>query len=336
MEESLQECLGRFEALGGVAENVCQREGDFGRGMFPVDASRSAKIMAPKNLLVDSGNLGICGGEIMIKDKARYTAQEAAFLGDYYNNYSWGNNGNSDSASFLKFIASLSSTIKKQLLVNGFVDRKLLGYCDDSDHLLKRFIDERVVEFHGRNVLAPVWEFVNHSSFVPPLRVTPHGVETPPMERGSGEILFKYSAKNSPMGMWRKYGFACSCVVAYSIPFEMTVDNQPLSVSCSGQLGSDSKDGKNFSVVGNRLLIKSLPVGCLSVGLPFSNFSSILASVGLSQATANKLFSRILEANIKARCDLIGLFQGPGLGAQAQLHKALSYEISLIESSSLD
>jgi len=333
MDAGFQDLLERFTALGGTAENVCQRVGEYGRGIFPIDSSRRTKIMTPKNLLVNASNLCLDGKKVVIEDEKSYTAEELAFLEMYWNEYSWGNFGNKDSASFLKFIVSLEEPIKKQLLSCGFIDAALLSYPEDNDCLLKRFVNERVVNFENQSVLAPVWEFVNHSSFAAPLRITPYGVETPPIEPGSKEILFKYSGKNSPMSMWKKYGFACDCIVVYSIPFNLDIKSEALAIRCAGQLGLDPEEKTSFSIDGKILSIKSLPVGCLSISLPKENFKSILSSVGMTEETANRLFPEIREANLKVRRDLIDCFQEPGFGAQAQLYKALKCEIELIEKS---
>ena len=48
--------LESFNALGGIADNVCQRVGEYGRGYF-IDSSRTARIMTPKNLMVNADNL---------------------------------------------------------------------------------------------------------------------------------------------------------------------------------------------------------------------------------------------------------------------------------------
>ena len=333
MNTEFGDLLGRFIALGGIADNICQRKGDYGRGIFPVDASRPAKIMTPKNLFISAGDLYFDGNAIAIKDNSGHSAEEIAFLEIYYNQYSWGNNGNSDSASFLRFIVSLPELIKKQLLVNGFVDASLLSYRDDNDCLLRRFVSERCVNFGDQSVLAPVWEFVNHSSFAAPLRIASYGVETPPIEPSSQEILFKYGGQNSPISMWKKYGFACDCVFAYSIPFKIDMGDHSLSIRCAGQLGLGSKENSSFSVDGDILAIKSLPVGCLSNALPQENFKSILASTGLSADVANRLFPKIHELNLKARRDLTDSLLAAGSGAKNQLYKALMYEIELIENS---
>ena len=133
--------------------------------------------------------------------------------------------------------------------------------------------------------------------------------------------------------MWNKYGFACDCIFAYSIPFNLDIGDQALAIRCAGQLGLGPKDKMSFSIDGEILSIKSLPVGCLSISLPKEKFKSTLSSVGLSADVANRLFSKIREVNLKARRDLIDSLQESGTGAKAQLYKALMYEIELIENS---
>ncbi|KZR77213.1 hypothetical protein [Prochlorococcus marinus] len=330
MEINFQNLVEIFVELGGIAENICLRKGELGRGIFPVDTSRRTKIMTPKSLLINLNQVGICHDEIYIKDASQFSAKEKNFL-EFNYNHAWSGGGNICSAEFLKYVSTIPESIKSQLLGCGFMDKALLNSCPDENRVLKRFVDERVVSFEGNSVLASIWDLVNHSSFAPPLRITSYGVETPPIEPSSEEILHKYSGKNSPVSMWKKYGFACKCIVAYSIPFSFNIGNQELSISCSGQLGLDPKEKANFSIVGDTLSIKSLPVGCLSNGLPQQNFKSILSSVGLSVDVANRLFPKIREVNIKVRHYLIDSLQEPGFGAKAELYKALMYEIELIE-----
>ena len=192
----------------------------------------------------------------------------------------------------------MPETFKEQLLINKLIDRFLFDcHQVDEDRLLKRFIDERVVSFRGRSVLAPIWELVNHSSFAFPLRVTLQGVETPCFEPTSKELLHKYSQKNSPMGMWKKYGFACRCIVAYSLPFKINFGNNSQSVSCSGILGLGPKEKRNIICSQDSISIKSLPIGCLSPDLPFANFCSDLRSAGLSEDLSRRLFPKVLEFN---------------------------------------
>ena len=57
MEADFLDLLERFTELGGTAENICIRQGELGRGVFPVDPSRRAKIATPKNLLINEARL---------------------------------------------------------------------------------------------------------------------------------------------------------------------------------------------------------------------------------------------------------------------------------------
>ena len=329
-----QEILGRYIELGGIAENICLREGEHGRGIFPVDPFHYAKILTPKNLLISRDDLCISRDCIYVNSSSGYSWKEKEFIESNYN-YAWRDGGNDCAAEFLKYVSTIPESVKNQLLIFGFIDKKLLNSCPDEKGIFKRFIDERVVGFEGKAVLAAVWDFVNHSSFAQPLRVTPYGVETPLIEPSSDEILHKYSAGNSSISIWKKYGFACDCIVAYSIPFQINLDSKVLTIKCSGQHGLGPKEKQGLSLVGKVLSIKSLPVGCISIALPRENLKSILSSYGLSEDIANNLFARICEENLKARCSLIDSLAGPDSGSQAQLYKALLKEVELIKNSSI-
>ena len=332
MESNFQIILEQFIECGGTAENICLRSGELGRGIFPLDSIRRSKICTPKNLLIDRNDVCISRDEIYINDLGRFSSKEKSFIEANYN-FAWKDGGNDCAAEFLNYVSAIPEPVKSQLLDCGFIDSASLNSCLDEKRVLKRFIDERVVHFEGNSVLAPIWDLVNHSSFAPSIRVSPHGVETPPIEPGLEEILHKYSEKNSPIGIWKKYGFTCDCVFAYSIPFNIDIGDQALAIRCAGQLGLGPNDKTCLSIEGGILSVKSLPVGCLSISLPRENFKSILSSVGLSVDVAYRLFSKILEVNINARRNLMDCLQGSGTGAQAQLYKALAYEIELIENS---
>ena len=162
-----------------------------------------------------------------------------------------------------------------------------------------------------------------------------YGVETPPLDPSPEEVLFKYHGKNSPMSIWKSYGFACECIVAYSIPIDIDVGISGLVVRCDGKYNLDARNQKCFSILGDILSIKSLPVGCLSTDLPRENLKSILSSVGLSEGVVNQVFSKICDANLKARKDLVASLDKSTSGTNAQLLKALEYEIMLIQNSSV-
>ncbi len=325
--------LEQFRILGGVAENICQRDGAHGRGIFPEDPEYSSKVITPRNLLLKRESIGINNERILINDESTFSIEEKSFLESYYNEFSWGNGGNRDSVSFLKYIFSMPKSIRVSLVKNHFIDESLLRFSDSQEHVLRRFADERAVRFGQSSVLAPIWEFINHSTYAAPFRITRNGVETPPIDPSDQEILFKYSGKNSPISMWRKYGFASRSIVAYSIPFEIKTNHGSFLVKCCGQQGLGPGERKKFTLEHGSVLIKSIAVGCLSSSLPLSSFDSILTSLGMHKEVAQRLMPEIQEINVKTRAELLSALRAAGLGNQSELYKALTYEIELIQNS---
>ena len=90
---NFQDHLDQFIELGGIAENICLKEGELGRGIYPIDSSRSAKIMTPANLLINPDNIGIYGDEIYIKSTCSLSTKERRFVEAYYN-FAWQGGGN--------------------------------------------------------------------------------------------------------------------------------------------------------------------------------------------------------------------------------------------------
>ena len=50
--ESWDLLLSKFRRLGGVADNVCQKEGKFGRGIFSINPNLKSRIFTPSNLFI--------------------------------------------------------------------------------------------------------------------------------------------------------------------------------------------------------------------------------------------------------------------------------------------
>ena len=46
------EMIAEFRALGGVADNIEQRRGSLGRGLFPIDPGKPIRIAVPKLSLI--------------------------------------------------------------------------------------------------------------------------------------------------------------------------------------------------------------------------------------------------------------------------------------------
>ena len=57
MKDNWNFLIFEFRRLGGIADNVCQKEGKYGRGIFPVDPNLKARIFTPSKLLVKTDDI---------------------------------------------------------------------------------------------------------------------------------------------------------------------------------------------------------------------------------------------------------------------------------------
>ena len=114
--------LSEFRRLGGVADNVCQKEGVYGRGIFPVDSSLKARIFTPSKLMVRKDDIYLEENKLRIKKDKEYKQEIRNFFNFYQDNFSWGSGGKDTTELFEKglslFNPNLKKLIKKYALVN--------------------------------------------------------------------------------------------------------------------------------------------------------------------------------------------------------------------------
>ena len=82
--------LEEFRALGGTAENICLKNGRFGRGLFPVDPAKPISVRIPDSLLVEPKHVSVENGAFRLDAHAPVGAREKSFLENYQRDFSWG------------------------------------------------------------------------------------------------------------------------------------------------------------------------------------------------------------------------------------------------------
>src|SRR5580692_10196088 len=97
-ESGWEEMLAEFRALGGKADNICLRNGRFGRGLFAVDPSRPVTIRVPDNLLIGIDEVRFENGAFRLAPEADIGARQRAFLEAYEAGFSWGGGGGVETA----------------------------------------------------------------------------------------------------------------------------------------------------------------------------------------------------------------------------------------------
>ena len=61
MDDKWDFLLSEFRRLGGIAENVCQKEGEFGRGIFSINPNLRSKIYTPSELMINKDDITLEG-----------------------------------------------------------------------------------------------------------------------------------------------------------------------------------------------------------------------------------------------------------------------------------
>jgi len=67
MDDNWDFLLSEFRRLGGIADNVCQKEGEYGRGIFPVNPSLRARIFTPSKLMVKKDDIYLEDNKLRLK-----------------------------------------------------------------------------------------------------------------------------------------------------------------------------------------------------------------------------------------------------------------------------
>ena len=104
--------LFEFRRLGGIADNICQKEGDFGRGIFPVDSSLRSRIFTPSRLIIKKENVYLEDNKIRIRQDKEYDQELRKFFNFYQDNFSWSYSGKETTENFEKGLSLFNGELK--------------------------------------------------------------------------------------------------------------------------------------------------------------------------------------------------------------------------------
>jgi hypothetical protein len=228
-----EEMLDEFRALGGIADNICLKEGRFGRGLFPCDPSLPVKVHIPPSLLLDLQYVAFDGDTFGVARAAGWGEREKAFLENYERDFSWGGGGRSDTENLLGMLARAPEALRRVLADTFGLGRWLHGGAPQI--VQRRYFESRVISFGGRDVVMPIVELANH------------GYETEyVLEDGVGlsgqfgsEILVRYYSADS-LEMFRGWGFVSNEPMALSLPMTLNTPAGPLRIG-RDYLADDAK-----------------------------------------------------------------------------------------------
>ena len=329
MGENWDFLLSEFRRLGGIADNVMQKEGEYGRGIFSVDPNLKARIFTPTKLLVKKDDIYLENNQLRIKNDKDYNKETRTFFNFYQDNFSWGSGGKETTESFEKglslFNPNLKEIIKKYVLVD--LEERHRGKWDNV--IKNQFLNARGVKFKNSSVIAPVWELVNHKVRSLNSIVSEEGISTPNYAPTNREMRFAYGDM-SPLNCFFSYGFFSEETIVFSIPFSINIQNYGIQISCKGRSLKD--DSIKIERYGNRIILEGLPIADVNhPKLPYYYFNEIIRKIGNDKIPREILF-KIFQLNISIRKRILEESNLTNNEAANTLTKLMNYEINLISS----
>jgi hypothetical protein len=328
MKETLSwdQMLQAFRAQGGIADNVEQRKGQYGNGLFPVDPSKPVRLHVPEHLLVDEEHIQRRGDALVLAEHAPVSDELRAFYESYQANFSWGAEGRKGAEAHEQGLRDLPTAVltllKKWRLLN-LEQRQQVAW---DEQVKQSFLQSRRISYKGRKVIMPIIELLNHGVRSGGYRIgegiTVEGLHT-------DEITVNYQPQSDALKRFLAWGFASQEPMAFSIPlnFEVSQGRRLL-------VGGQSTEGviKNRMTLPKRRqesqrdVLSHVRIG--SVGMPrLPRTLFRLALPDWPAAQADEVFERICAANLAMLTDLLMALQESDLPAVHALRQSVFYQL---------
>ncbi len=330
MDNNWDFLISEFRRLGGIAENVYQKEGKLGRGVFSINSNLKSRIFIPHKLMIKTEDICLENNRLRIKKNKNYSQAIRNFFNYYQDNFSWWGGGRETTESFEKglilFSLKLKELIKKYMLID--LEQR---YREDWDKvILKQFLVARQFSFDHNKMICPVLELVNHEvislSFIKRL----DGISTPNYPPFSGELTHNYNNKSS-IKRFFSHGFFCKESIIYSFPFRVNFKNLGLIINCKGEDLYD--DSMKIVRSDNIILIQGLPIVDINrPKLPEYYLAELMKKIGI-QNIPIEFLANLLNFNISIRKTILEESQLIVNEVSNTFQKILKYELNLISSS---
>ena len=293
--------LEEFRNFGGRAENVIQRNGPLGLGLFPIDPSQPVELMVPKQLLVPADNVELRNGDAVIRDDSVFPGGYADWFRRYQATYSWGAEGEASVTRFESGLQQLPESLRQSLQhLNLYQPEQRLPGADWRENMLRRFLNSRCLGRQGQLLVMPIVELVNHEPFAANWETRPDGSVGISGLR-QGEILVKYSNAD-PLRRLMGYGFNTPEPMAFSLKVRLQHRGQPVLVQGGGGRQWFQPTGVKQQETG---LIVQQPLLGFRTGPKIPKSLFLLACQGIHNVDPAELFEQIHRANTLELVDLM-------------------------------
>tara|TARA_Y100001968_G_scaffold7276_1_gene6221 strand:+ start:827 stop:1825 length:999 start_codon:yes stop_codon:yes gene_type:complete len=320
--------ISKFRKLGGVADNICQRDGSKGRGIFPVNEGIKSKIFTPSNLIIRKDDIFLDDGKIRIKEeKQRYNNETREFFNYYQDHFSWGGGGKENTEAFENSLSLFSSELKSLLKNNRLVDIDQRHQGSWKDVILSQFLYAREFNFRNELQIVPLLELVNHDVISFQFYKSSSGISSPNYPPLSKELTYTYG-NNSSLSCLFNYGFFSKETIVFSLPFNLSIKDMGITLMCKGKELKD--DHMRIERSGEVILIEGLPIADKnSPSLPESYFRELIEQIGGIDFSILPLLN-IINFNNSIRKEILSHLNSINNKASFMLEKVINYELELI------
>ena len=297
--------LDEFRGFGGKAENVMQRKGAFGMGLFPIDPAKPVDLFVPDALLVPIENLELHDGDVVIKDDNNFPDGYSDWFRRYQANYSWGAEGRANTQEFEEGLKELPETVRTLMKRVGLYNADLRFPGTDPDQeLFNRFIQTRCINRKDRRVIMPIIDLLNHAPSAKPYDMSGDGIAVAGLH--DGEVLVKYSVSD-PMRRLIGYGFNAPEPMGFSLSFRL--QHRDRSVVVQGGGGRQPLQPCGIELKDDRVVLKQ-PLLASSTSPKMPRTLLIKACRNLEGIDAQELFEQIHQRNTQALVQILRELQG--------------------------
>jgi len=297
--------LEEFRAFGGKAENVMQRKGALGMGLFPIDPAKPIMLMVPDELLVAIDNIELRGGNVLIKDESHFPKGYADWFSRYQSNYSWGAEGRENIMVFEEGLKALPSNVQKLMKHVGLYNSEKRFPGDDPDQeLIQRFIQTRSIFRRDRRVIMPMIDLLNHAPTAKTHDMSGNGISVEGMH--DGEILVKYSVSD-PLRRLITYGFNAQELMGFSL--SLRLQHRGMMVIVQGGLGRQPLQPCKVELRNDRVVLQQpLLASNSSPKLPRTLMIKALKNIEVIEPS--ELFEQIHQYNTQILVQLLRELDG--------------------------
>lgn len=328
---SWDEMIEEFRALGGTAENVVQRVGQYGYGLFPIDPGKPVDIHVPDKLLIPHRWIRESGPDLIIDEKAGFDSRTQAFFTRYQREFSWGREGRQSALAWIAKVESLPQPVKLHL--RQIMGRRFPKHNLGEEHALNCFLATRYVGYRGELCAMPVIELINHA-------VNANSFDTSDGIRVRGtyaeEVRVRYNV-DDPLQCFFEFGFVSPEMWAFSLPITLrNVFGTTLIVrtETNKRQGPDGvlKHLPTLEHTDQGIVISHILMGhALMPQLPRSIFRRILPQ--LSPEQADEVFQLIARINIRLLVKLLDELEGHEEPICRELRAVVRLQLSVLAES---